>query len=140
MKKHLYFIAGQFFIWLVPIICLIIMACNGSTNGIKIKTWVSVALVIAVAIYYIKGKKELTKLKDRQLDKDNYVHWWVRLIEWLVAIIPFIVALLLVESIKTDIDETIIFIIICMVSVSIGYIILGIDSKTKEEENKTKNK
>lgn len=132
MKKNIYFIAGQFFIWAIPIICLIVMAFTGKTDGIKIKTWVSVALILMVAIYFIKGKKELAKVKERQLTKDNYVHLWVRVIEYVVAILPFVVALLLLESIKTDIDEATLFVVICMISITIGYLCLCADSKEKE--------
>lgn len=128
--------AGLFFIWIVPIICLIIMACNGATNGIKIQSWVSVALVIIVCVYYIKGKKEIGKVKDRQLLKDGFIHWWVRLIEYIVVAIPFAVGLLLIESVKSNINDARLFIIISLISVSIGYVLLMIDSKTKESEKK----
>lgn len=134
MKKNLYYIAGLVFIWLIPIVCLIVMAFNGKTDGIKIKTWVSVAMVLMVAIYYIKGKKEIGKIKERQLSKYEYVKVYIRVIEWVMVMIPFIVVLLLLENIKTNINEAITFIIICMVSVSIGYLLLCIDSKTKEKK------
>lgn len=133
MKKNMYYIAGLFFIWAVPIICLIIMAFNGKTDGIKIKTWVCVSMIIMCAFYFIRGKKELGKIKDRQLLKKDYVAWYIRLCEWFMVMLPFICALLLIENVKTNVDEAITFVIICMCSVTLGYVFLCVDSKYKEK-------
>lgn len=133
MKKHIYYLAGLFFIWVVPIICLIVMACTGATSGIKLKTWITVALVIMIFIYYFRGKQEIGKIKDRQLLKQDYVAWYIRVIEWLMVMIPFVCGLLLVENVKANINEAITFLIICMCSVSLGYIFLCVDSKQKEK-------
>lgn len=133
MKKNVYYLCGLFLIWVVPVICLIVMAFNGKTDGIKIKTWVCVFMVLMVAIYYIRGKKEVNKIKDRQLLKKDYVAWYIRLLEWFMVMMPFVCLLLLVENIKTNINEAITFIIICMCSVSLGYVMLCLDSKSKEK-------
>lgn len=134
LLKNINFITGIFFIWVLPIILLIVMACNGKSETISFKTWGVVALVIYLFAYFIAIKKQVSKAKDRQLLKDGYVHIWVRLVDFTAVIVPIICIYLLLDSVKSDIAQAQVFVILCGVSITIGYAFLIADSKKKEQD------
>ena len=135
LKKNANLIIGLFFIWVLPIILLITMACNGKTTSVRFKSWGIVFLVIYLFAYFIAIKKQVSKAKDRQLTKDGYVHAWVRIVEFTAIIVPIICLYLFLETIKSDIHESQVFVLCCGISITVGYLFLIADSKQKEKDN-----
>ena len=136
LKKNITYCCGLFFVWVVPIILLVIMALSGSSNGIKLKTWAIIVMVVALFIYHAKLKSTISKTKERYLIKQDYVPMWIYFINWVSFIIPFVIFYLVVDNIKASVNSTInefqVFTILCAISVSIGYIVLIEDSKSKK--------
>lgn len=138
LKKNIYFIAGQFFIWVVPLVLLVILACESKSIKTSISLWVAIALIIYLFLFFAVFKTRIGKAKERQLITDKYVHKWVYLVNWLTCMLPIVVIFLLLEKVKETINnsthEIEIFLGILVVCISIGYICLVQDSKNKQNK------
>lgn len=138
LKKNKFYAIGQFFIWIVPLVMLIVMAVDTKTVRTKIELWLIVAFIIYFLLYIVKIKGELGKAMERQLIRDGYTHWWIWLIKFVSIMIPFACVFLLTNKIRecanNQSHEIELFVGITMVSVAIGYLFLIKDSKDKEKE------
>lgn len=139
IKKNALWLIGEFFIFVVPLILLVILAFESKSSKVALKLWGVVILVVITVIYYFLGKKQINKRKEKSFDKVGYVPTWLRVIGLLVAMLPFVAFILILDSAKTMLDEMLVYIGCTMGSVAIGYIFLIADSRKKEKavENKT---
>lgn len=143
IKDNIYWLAGQFFIWVVPLILIIIMACTSAKTTTQIKLWVVVAILVYIIAYFVKIKSSISKAQQIQLTRDGYTHEWVHIVNWLSAMLPLVCVILFTEKVKECIiansKEIELFIGFLMLTISIGYYCLVQHSKIKEKalQNKT---
>lgn len=133
IKKNAFWLIGEFFIFVVPVIMLIILACESKDSKVAVSLWGVVVAVVIVIIYYFMGRKVLNKKKEKDYDKKGYVPTWIRVLGLFVAMLPFVALLLVLYSTKTMLDEIIVYIICTMVSIGVGYIFLIVDSAKKSK-------
>lgn len=139
VKENIVNIIGNFFIWIVPLIMVLIMSFGGTrqetSTTFKVSIWGIVVAIIYLLVYRKKIKKEIDRRKTIQLANLGYVKVWVRLIEWLSYLLPYVIALVLIVGLKGVYeqlyDELVLFIVLVMISATLGYIVLGIDTKYK---------
>lgn len=137
LKNNSLYLVGNLLIWGVPLTLLVIMAIDSKSQQTQISMWVLIGFVVYFLIYLIKIKKVLNDTVKRQLDKDNFIHWWVYLIRMFSAICPFVCALLVLEKVKEAVmngsSEIAMFIYITLASFVIGYFCLMKNSFEKQK-------
>jgi len=139
LKNNIVGIIGNIFIWIVPLVMVIIMSFGGTKQetslSFKIELYGIVIGIIYLLVYVKKLKKVLERHKTIQLANLGYVKIWVRLIEWLSYLLPYVIALVLIIALKgvyeRIYEDLVLFITITMISATMGYFILGIDTKRK---------
>lgn len=134
IKKNALWLIAQFFIFIVPVILLIILACDSNGSGHEFKLWGVIALVVITIVYYFVGKKELNKKKEKDYDKKGYVPVWIRVLGLIVVMLPFVAFILLLQCFQDMTTEIMTFIGCTMGSVGIGYILLIVDSAKRQKE------
>lgn len=143
LKKHIVSIIGNIFIWVVPLVMVLIMSFGGTntitTTKFKVGLLGIVVAIIYLLVYAKKLKKALERQKTIQLANIGRVKMWIRIIEWLSYLLPYGIALVLIVALKGVYEqiynELVLFIVLTMISASIGYLILCIDTKVKENNN-----
>lgn len=141
LKKNTNNIIGNFFIWIVPMITILTMSFGGTKTETTTKFKFSLIGIVIALIYLIIYSKKIKKLVERrktiQIAQLNRVKFWVRLVEWISYMLPYTIILVLFnalsgvyEQVFTDLMT---FIVITMVSATIGYIFLMLDTKEKKE-------
>lgn len=141
--KNKWLLVGYFFIWIMPLILLIICATTHSSGKtIKFTLWGSVICVFIIIIYYFRLRIWLRKKAERELNEQNRIPTWIRFSQMLITIVAFMAIIFALDSIKEDLDKMLIYFISSMVSVIIGYVCLMIDSHNREPEylNRVKRK
>lgn len=134
IKKNILWLIGEFFIFIVPVILLIILASESKDKETSLKLWGIVILIVITIIYYFLGKKQLNKKKEKDYDKKGYVPVWIRVLGLIVVMLPFVAIILLVQSASTMINEVYTYFGCTMGSIGVGYIFLIADSIKKEKE------
>lgn len=128
LKDNIYLVIGYFFIWVVPLILLVILACESKSTNIAFKLWGSVIGVTIIVVYFVKLRAFIRKKCERELIEQNRVPVWLRIIQGVVTTISF-VAIILVFSCFEKMSKEIMTYFICVcVAVAIGYIFLCLDS------------
>ena len=141
--KNKWLLVGYFFIWIMPLILLIICATTHSSGkSIKFTLWGSVICFFIIIIYYFRLRIWLRKKAERELNEQNRIPVWIRFSQMLITIVAFMAIIFALDSIKEDLDKMLIYFISSMVSVIIGYCCLMIDSHNREPEylNRVKRK
>lgn len=141
--KNKWLLVGYFFIWIMPLILLIICATTHSSGkSIKFTLWGSVICFFIIIIYYFRLRIWLRKKAERELNEQNRIPVWIRFSQMLITIVAFMAIIFALDSIKEDLDKMLIYFISSMVSVIIGYVCLMIDSHNREPEylNRVKRK
>lgn len=145
IKENALWLVGMFFIYIVPVIMLVVEAIAGSENKQKPSLWVIVALIIVSVAYYVGGRKLLRKKKEKDYDKVGYVYTWIRVLDLLVFILPFTALFIAVDVIRNASNDTfneiLVFLGATIGSIVVGYLFLIADSRNKEKkalENKDK--
>lgn len=141
--KNKWLLVGYFFIWIMPLILLIICATTHSSGkSIKFTLWGSVICFFIIIIYYFRLRIWLRKKAERELTEQNRIPVWIRFSQMLIIIVAFMAIIFALDSIKEDLDKMLIYFISSMVSVIIGYVCLMIDSHNREPEylNRVKRK
>lgn len=127
-SKNAYMVFGYFFIWLVPLILLVILASESKSTVIAWKLWGTIVGVVIIIIYFVKLRAFIRKKCERELTEQNRVPVWLRAIQGLITIISFIAIILIFSCFEKMAKEITTFLISTCVSVGIGYIWLCIDS------------
>lgn len=143
LKKNIFSLIGNFFIWIVPLIMALIMSFGGTQEktslSFKISVWGIVVVVIYLLVYYKKLRKVVDRQKTVQIAKLGYVKFWVRLVEWVSYLLPYVIALVLIVALKNNYEslynDLLTFIVLTMISSTIGYSLLVLDIKGKKELN-----
>ena len=141
--KNKWLLVGYFFIWIMPLILLIICSTTHSSGkSIKFTLWGSVICFFIIIIYYFRLRIWLRKKAERELTEQNRIPTWIRFSQMLITIVAFMAIIFALDSIKEDLDKMLIYFISSMVSVIIGYVCLMIDSHNREPEylNRVKRK
>lgn len=134
LKGNAYLIVGYFFIWVVPLILLVILACESKENTIAFKLWGSVLGVIIIVVYFLKLRSFVRKKCERELNEQNRIPLWLRAIQGLITIISFVAIILVFDCAKQMFSEIMTFFISTCVSVAIGYIWLCVDSYKRKPQ------
>ena len=138
MKKwltdNLYLIIGYFFIWVVPLILLVILATESKSTNIAFKLWGSVIGVIIIVVYFLKLRAFVRKKCERELIEQNRVPVWLRLIQLGVTTLSFVAIILVFSCFEKMAKEIINFFICTSVSVAMGYIFLIVDSYKRKPQ------
>ena len=141
--KNKWLLVGYFFIWIMPLILLIICATTHSSGkSIKFTLWGSVICFFIIIIYYFRLRIWLRNKTERELTEQNRIPVWIRFSQMLITIVAFMAIIFALDSIKEDLDKMLIYFISSMVSVIIGYVCLMVDSHNREPEylNRVKRK
>lgn len=141
LKKNLLLLIGNIFIWVLPLILCLIMSFGGTKEptpfSFKLSLWGIVVIIAYLLVYYKKLKKLLERHKTIQITKLGYVKIWVRVIELISYLLPYVCALVLIIGLKGVYErvynELITFIVSTMISATIGYSLLVIDTKNKSK-------
>ena len=143
LKKNLLAILGNIFSWILPLVLCLIMSFGGTKEktplSFKISLWGIVVIFIQLIIYHKKLRKIIDRSKTIQLTKYGYVKIWVRIVEWLSYLLPYVCALLCIIGLHNCFEniynDLITFIVLTMISATIGYSLLVIDTKNKSSVN-----
>lgn len=128
IKKNIFLIFGNFFIWICPLILLVIMACESRSTTISFRLWGSVVGLIMIIVYFVKLRSYVRKKCERELNEQNRVPVYLRFIQMLVAIISFGAIILVASVMREMYNEITIFLFSSLILVCIGYVFLMIDS------------
>lgn len=139
LKENILAIVGNIFIWVLPLVLCLIMSFGGTKEetpiSFKISLWGIVVIFIYIIAYHKKLKKLIERHKTLQLAKLGYVKIWVRIVEWVSYLLPYVCALIGVIGLHNCFDkiynDLITFMVLAMISATIGYVILVIDTKQK---------
>lgn len=134
IKDNMFVIFGNFFIWVVPLILLVILAFESRTNQVSFKLWGSVVGVILVVVYFLKLRSYVRKKCERELTEQNRIPVYLRLVQLLVAIISFGAIILVASAMKEMYQEIITFLWVSLIAVCIGYVFLTIDSYRRKPQ------
>ena len=128
LSKNAYMLVGYFFIWIVPLILLVILAAESKSSVVAFKLWGSLVGVVIVIVYFVKLRAFIRKKCERELTEQNRVPVWLRLIQGVITVISFVAIILIFTCFGEMAKEIITFLIATCVSVGIGYVWLCIDS------------
>ena len=139
LKKNSLQIVGNIFIWILPLVLCLIMSFGGTKEptplSFKMSLWGIVITIVYLLIYRKKIKKWLDRQKTIQLSNLGYVKIWIRIVELIGYLLPYVCAIILIVGLKGTYEkiynELLTFIVLTMISATIGYIILIIDTKQK---------
>lgn len=128
LSANSYLMVGYFFIWIVPVILLIILAAESKDNVVAFKLWGSLVGIVIVVVYFIKLRAFIRRKCERELTEQNRVPVWLRAIQGVVTILSFVAIILIFSCFETMAKEITTFLIATCVSVGFGYLWLCIDS------------
>ena len=128
LSKNAYMLIGYFFIWIVPLILLIILAAESKSQVVAFKLWGSLVGIVIVVVYFIKLRAFIRKKCERELTEQNRVPVWLRAIQGVITILSFVAIILIFTCFEEMAKEITTFLIATCVSVGIGYLWLCVDS------------
>lgn len=117
-----------FFIWIVPLIMLVALACESKSKNTSFKLWGTVVGIVIVIIYFAKFKSWLGKKVEFEKHEQLRVPVSLRLVQLLVCGLSFTCLILILTTMKEMFDEVITFSVCCAISCLVGYLFLIIDS------------
>jgi len=139
IKNNYLLVLSFFFMYVAPLIMLVILACEGKTEKIKMELWGAVLGAILIVVYLGRFKKWVHDKKEFEKHEQLKVPVWLRLISLLITLIGFTVLFLILSTIKDMFDEIIIYSIACCVSVVIANLFLIADSKKRVAHKISRN-
>ena len=128
LNQNIYLMVGYFFIWVAPLILLVIMGINENEMRYSFELWGGIVGVVIVIIYFLKLRAFIRKKVERELTEQNRVPIYLRLIQMFVSLIGFVSALLVIKVVSDSLDELYIFLGTTIAFIIVGYIFLMIDS------------
>lgn len=138
-KENKYLLISFFFMYIAPLVMLMILACQGKSSTISLKLWGSVVGFVMIIVYIAKFKKWVNDRKQFEKHEQLKVPVWLRLIQLLVSMIGFAVAFLVLSTVREMFDEIIVFTICTCVSVFVAHLFLIVDSKNRQAHKITRN-
>ena len=131
IKNNYLLVLSFFFMYIAPLIMLVILACEGKTSQIKMELWGSVIGFILIIVYLAKFKKWVHDKKEFEKHEQLKVPVWIRLIQLFITMVGFAVAFLVLATVKEMFDEILVFAICSAISVFISHLFLIADSKKR---------
>jgi putative Ca2+/H+ antiporter (TMEM165/GDT1 family) len=128
LNQNIYLMVGYFFIWVAPLILLVIMGINENKMRYSFELWGGIVGIIIVIIYFLKLRAFIRKKVERELTEQNRVPVYLRFIQMFVSLIGFVSALLVIKVVSDSLDQLYIFLGTTIAFIVIGYIFLMIDS------------
>lgn len=132
IKENIYLLIAEFFIWVVPLVLLVLLACESKSKPISMKLWGGVVLVVIALVYFVGLRKAITRKIEFEKHEQLRVPVWLRIVQGLITMICFVAIILVIQTIQDMFTEIMTFIICVMVSVALGYVFLIIDSKNRK--------
>lgn len=134
VKDNSYLIIAFFFIWIVPLILLVVLASESKSSVIAWKLWGTVVGVIIIIIYFARFKKWINRKVDFEKHEQLRVPVYLRLIQLCVSILSFVAVGLIISCMQEMFNEILTFVICCGCSVAFGYIFLIVDSYKRKPQ------
>lgn len=131
MKENYLLVLAFFFMYIAPLIMLMILACEGKSAGISMRLWGAVVGFVMIIIYIAKFKKWVNDRKQFEKSEQLKIPVWLRLVQLCISMLGFATIFLVLSTIKDMFNETIVFTICACVSVLIGHLFLIGDSKKR---------
>ena len=128
LNQNIYLMVGYFFIWVAPLILLVIMGINENEMRYSFELWGGIVGIIIVIIYFLKLRAFIRKKVERELTEQNRVPVYLRFIQMFVSLIGFVSALLVIKVVSDSLEQLYIFLGTTIAFIVIGYIFLIIDS------------
>ena len=129
LNQNIYLMVGYFFIWVAPLILLVIMGITKEkVDGWTFALWGGIVGIIILIVYFIKLRAFIRKKCERELTEQNRIPIYLRLIQMLVSLIGFVSALLVIKVVSNSINQLFIFLGTTIAFIIVGYIFLMIDS------------
>jgi len=128
LNQNIYLMVGYFFIWIAPLILLVIMGINENEMRYSFELWGGIVGIIIVIIYFVKLRAFIRKKCERELTEQNRIPIYLRIIQMFVSLIGFVSALLVIKVVSDSLDQLFIFLGTTIAFIVIGYIFLIIDS------------
>jgi len=128
LTQNIYLMVGYFFIWIAPLILLVIMGINENEMRYSFELWGGIVGIIIVIIYFLKLRAFIRKKVERELTEQNRVPVYLRFIQMFVSLIGFVSALLVIKVVSDSLEQLYIFLGTTIAFIVIGYIFLIIDS------------
>ena len=128
INQNIYLMFGYFFIWLAPLILLIIMGITENEMRYSFELWGGIVGIIIVIIYFLKLRAFIRKKCERELTEQNRIPIYLRLIQMFVSLIGFVSALLVIKVVSDSLKQLYIFLGTTIAFIIVGYIFLMIDS------------
>ena len=138
-KDNYLLILSFFFMYIAPLVMLMILACQGKSSGISMRLWGSVVGFLMIIIYLARFKKWVNDKKNFEKHEQLKVPVYLRLIQLFVSMIGFVVVFLVLSTVKEMFDQILVFAICCCVSVFISHLFLIGDSKKRKAHKITRN-
>ena len=131
LKDNSLLILSFVFMYIAPLVMLIILACEGKSSEISVKLWGGVVGFIMIICYLAKFKKWFNNKKQEEKIEQLKVPVWLRITQFFFSMVGFVVVFLILSTIKEMFDEIIVFSVCCCVSVAIAHCFLIADSKKR---------
>ena len=128
LNQNIYLMVGYFFIWIAPLILLVIMGINENEMRYSFELWGGIVGIIIVIIYFVKLRAFIRKKCERELTEQNRIPIYLRIIQMFVSLIGFVSALLVIKVVSDSLDQLFIFLGTTIAFIVLGYIFLMIDS------------
>ena len=131
MKANYLLVLSFFFMYILPLILLMVLACEGKSASISLKLWGSVVGVVLIIAYIIRFKKFVHDRKQFEKTEQLRIPVWLRVLSMLISMVGFAAVILFLSTVKDMFNEIIIFVCCAMASVFVSHILLIIDSKKR---------
>lgn len=131
IKANKYLILSFIFMYIAPLIMLIVLACEGKSADISMKLWGAVIGFIMIITYMAKIKKWVHDKKQEQKIEQLKVPVYLRIMQFFFTMVGFVCIFLILATIKQMFDEILVFTICSCVSVGLANIFLIVDSKNR---------
>ena len=128
INQNIYLMVGYLFIWLAPLILLVIMGITKENDKWTFALWGGIVGIIIVVVYFVKLRAFIRKKCERELTEQNRIPIYLRIIQMFVSLIGFVSALLVIKVVSDSLDQLYIFLGTTIAFIVIGYIFLIIDS------------
>ena len=132
IKENYLLVISFIFMYIAPLIMLMILACQGKSSSISMKLWGTVVGFLMIIIYIARFKKWVNDRKQFEKQEQLKIPVWLRIIQLCVSMLGFVVVLVFLSTVKDMFNEILVFTICSMISVFIGHLFLIGDSKKRK--------
>ena len=131
IKDNKYLILAFVFMYIAPLVMLMILACEGKSADISMKLWGSVVGFIMIIVYMARIKKWVHDKKQEEKIEQLKVPVYLRLLQMFFTAIGFTCLFLVLATIRDMFNEIIVFCVCSCVSVMLANLFLIVDSKKR---------